>query len=129
MAYKQLNLNPKNRKVGDCAIRAVAAALLVSWDEAYRLLADAGFKLKCAMNDVEAIHDVMLSQGFSEGRIKVSKGESRPTVASFAEQHSDYICVLRVANHITACAMGNYVDIWDCGNKSVYKYWYKRVNK
>lgn len=49
MGYKYLNLNPKNRKVGDCSIRAVAAALLIPWDDAYKLLAEAGMKLKCSM--------------------------------------------------------------------------------
>ena len=127
MGYKYLNLNPKNRKVGDCSIRAVAAALLIHWDDAYRLLAEAGMKLKCSMEDVKAVNEVMINHGFIVGKIKVDKGEHRPTVESFSEQHPNYICVLRVANHITACAMGNYVDIWDCGDKSVYKYWYKQI--
>jgi hypothetical protein len=125
--YVEYNLNPKQKKTGDCSIRAVGLASKIGWDKAYEGLSASGFKLKTAMNDVEAINDFLLSIGFREGKVKVPKGSKRPTVAQFAEQHPDWYAVLRVANHITCCGRGNYVDIWDCGDSCVYKYWYRPI--
>lgn len=129
MAYIEYNVNPKHRKVGDCAIRAVAIATGLGWDDAYKLLANTGFNLKCAMNDTEAVNEALISCGFIAGKIKVQKGSKRPTVSEFATLHPNWYSVLRVANHITVCGHGNYVDIWDCGNNSVYKYWYKPIRE
>lgn len=125
--YIHHNMNPKNKKVGDCAIRAVAAALGCSWDDAYLELATSGLALKCAMNDIEAVEDVLVSNGFSIGKIIATKGSKRPTVAQFAAEHPDMSAVLRVSNHLVTCRQGKYIDIWDSGNKSVYKYWYKQI--
>lgn len=127
MAFVEYNENPKKRRAGDCAIRAVAVATGLGWDEAFKQLAKAGFELKYAMSDVESVHKVLTDNGFSVGTIKVSKGMKRPTVDSFASSHPDMYCVLRVANHLVASGRGNYVDTWDSGDKAVYKYWYKHI--
>lgn len=126
--YVKHNINPKNKKTGDCAIRAVGAATKLGWDLAYEGLCRHGFMLKTAPNDTEAIHSFLIEQGFTEGIIRVPKGSKRPTVDSFAKEHPNWYSVLRVSNHITCCAYGNYLDIWDCGKSSVYKYWYKEIN-
>lgn len=125
--FVKYNVNPRNRKVGDCAIRAVATATGLGWDEAYKQLAAAGFLYKCSMSDVEAIDIVMQNNGFKVGTIKIHKGDKRPKVAKFAEEHPNWYCVLRVANHLVASGRGNYVDTWDSGDCSVYKYWYKEI--
>lgn len=125
--YIEKNLNPKSRKVGDCTIRAVAAATGLGWDKAYKQLAEAGFHCKCCMCNIEAVDMVLKNNGFKVGKIQVVKGGKRPTVNSFAKENPTLICVLRVAGHLVATGYGNYVDIWDCGEKSVYKYWYKET--
>ena len=126
--YIEHNVNPRGRRTGDCAFRAVAVATGLGWDKAYQGLCETGFQLKTAPNETDAVEAFLLTQGFLIGKIKVRKGEKRPTVEQFASQHPDWYCVLRVANHLVACGRGNYVDIWDCGDKSVYKYWYKPIN-
>ena len=37
--YRYYNPNPRGRSVGDCTVRAVSAALGVSWDAAFRGIA------------------------------------------------------------------------------------------
>lgn len=128
MAFIKNNLNPKNLKTDDCAIRAVGLATRLGWDEAYHQLSDIGFETKRAMNAVEVVEQMLINNGFKIGSIKIHKGEHRPTVAEFAAEHPDWYCVLRVANHLVATGKGNYVDTWDCGGKAVYKYWYKPIN-
>lgn len=125
MPFEKYNMNPKNKKTGDCAISPVALATGLTWEEAYIRLAELGLKLKTEMSEVEAIEPFLISKGFKVGHIKVVKGQRRPTVKSFAESNKDIIAVLRVANHLTCCTKGIYVDTWDCGDCAVYKYWYK----
>ena len=125
--FKKANVNPKGKKTTDCVIRAVAAATGLGWDEAYKQLAEVGFIQKCEMSDTESVDIVLRNNGFLVGTIRVQKGDKRPTVAQFAEQHPNWYCVLRVANHLVASGNGFYVDTWDSGDCAVYKYWYKEI--
>lgn len=125
--YVEYNINPKHKKTGDCAIRAVAVATGLGWEHAYDGLAAAGKEVCSAMNDVDAIHHFLTSIGFKEGKVKVPRGSKRPTVAQFAAEHPDWYIVMRVSHHITCAGRGKYVDIWDCGDMSLYKYWYRTV--
>lgn len=127
--FVNYNINPLGKKTGDCSIRAVAVATGLGWDKAFEGLTASAYRLKTVPDDTEAIEDFLLRQGFKIGKIKVPKGGKRPTVAQFAELHPDMYAVLRVAGHLTCSGRGNYVDIWDCGDKSVYKYWYKYINQ
>ena len=45
MAYKNFNFNPAGRHTEDCAVRALAAALNMSWKEIYTGLCEQGFWL------------------------------------------------------------------------------------
>lgn len=127
--FVNYNINPLGKKTGDCSIRAVAVATGLGWDKAFEGLTASAYRLKTVPDDTEAVEDFLVRQGFKIGKIKVPKGGKRPTVAQFAEMHPDMYVVLRVANHLTCSGRGNYVDIWDCGDKSVYKYWYKYINQ
>jgi hypothetical protein len=128
MGYVEHNINPKHKKTSDCAVRAVAVATDLSWDKAFEGLTTHAFMLKTVLNDPEAVESFLISIGFKIGHIKVAKGTHRPTVKSFAENNPNVYAVLRVAGHFTCSGRGNYVDTWDCGDYSVYKYWYKEIN-
>lgn len=51
--WEKFNNNPAGRSVGDCAVRAVAKALNMTWEEAYALIAVNGF----AMGDMPSSND------------------------------------------------------------------------
>lgn len=54
--YKYYNPNPLGRRtVGDCAVRAVAKAIGVSWDEAHEMLSDMSKNMGTVMNDNDVI--------------------------------------------------------------------------
>jgi hypothetical protein len=99
----------------------------VPWEKAYVLLAQRGLELALDMTDPKVMESVLLENGFKAQSIKVIKGGSRPRVRDIASQFPEYACLCRVANHYVACAYGNYVDTWDSGDKSVYKYWFKHI--
>lgn len=43
--YRELNLNPEHKRVGDCTVRAIAAATLKQWETVYADLAVEGLLL------------------------------------------------------------------------------------
>lgn len=45
MPYKHINLNPDKKRVGDCTIRAIAAATEKDWESVYTSIALTGFCL------------------------------------------------------------------------------------
>lgn len=44
--FREFNPNPKQKRVGDCVIRAICAATDREWDDVYCALLAEGFKLK-----------------------------------------------------------------------------------
>ena len=43
--FKEYNPNPVGRRVGDCAVRAIAKALDTDWESAYLMLTANGFSM------------------------------------------------------------------------------------
>lgn len=125
MAYINKNINPKNRKTDDCAIRAVAAAMGVDWYEAYDGLCALARKKASVCNASKTVGAYLLANGFAKLNCQPGQGCSRYTVKELAKE-LNHPAVARVANHFVAIdGKGNYVDTWDCGDKSVYSAWIK----
>lgn len=127
---KYFNPNPKKREdASDCVVRALCKATGKDWDTVFNELVEIAFELKVMPNSDDA-YKVYLerSKDFKEHKISIKKGSKRPTVQSFAEKHKKGTFVLRVANHLVTVKDGYFYDTWDCGIKSVYKYWEKIEN-
>lgn len=124
MPYVFYNPNPKNKRVGDCAVRAVSKALGVDWGEAYIGLCAEGltFRDMPSANYVWGMH--LKKYGFEEHMIS-SICPQCVTVAEFAEQHPKGRYVLATQNHVVAVVDGDYFDTWDSGNEIVL-YFYKK---
>ena len=91
--------NPNGGSVGDCAVRAVAAATGQSWEQAYIGLALTGF--------VEADCTTCY------------------TVADFAREYPNGVYVLGCSGHVLAVVNGDWLDSWDSGAECPIYYWYK----
>jgi len=120
--YKNINLNPKNKKTSDCVIRSFSMASGKTWDQTLTDLCNIALQLKVIPNDKEAYTRYAESLGFTKCKVEVINGH-KPTVKSFSASHPEGSYILRCANHIVTVKNGNYCDVWDCGNKSVYMYW------
>lgn len=118
--YKYLNLNPKGRKIGDCAVRAVTLAVGLDYRKVYFDLCKLGDKRSSMPNEIDVLTEYMESFGFKKDSLKVVKGGHRYTVRSFAETHPTGVYFLRVVHHFTTVVNGDWYDIWDCGDCSVY---------
>ena len=117
------NVNPKDNKASDCVVRAIVTATNEKWEDVYMDLCRLGLEMKDMPNSKPVWKKYLDNRSFTKYSIKVTKGSKRPTVESFTKDHKKGTYILSVANHLTVCKDGNYIDSWDCGNKSLYGYW------
>lgn len=125
MAYRYTNPNPKGILTGDCVVRAVAIANGLSWDLAYDILTDYGFKMKNLPNADSVWSAVLKDFGF----IRRSIPDTCPdcyTIRDFCAGHPTGIYILGTGSHVVAVKDGDYYDSWDSGNEVPILCWRKR---
>lgn len=123
--FLKLNVNPKHRRTGDCAVRAVSAATGQDWYEAFDGLSALARKKASVPNDATIVGLYLEQNGFIKRSCKPEAGKNRQTVKELAGTLNKPALV-RVANHFVAIdGKGNYVDTWDSGAKCAYTLWIK----
>lgn len=121
--WTHYNPNPFGRNVGDCAIRAIAAALDLSWEDAYALVTAKGY----AMGDMpssDAVWGAVLRQaGFRRQAIPNTCPDCY-TAEDFVRDHPTGTYVLAFGGHV-ATVRGTLMDSWDSSNEIPLYYYYK----
>lgn len=126
MGYIKFNPNPQHNLVGDCVIRAIAAATQKTWDDIYIDLCIQGFKM-CDMPSSNAVWKAyLLNNGFDMHIINSSCSDCY-TVKQFADEHKEGTYVLGTGNHAVAVISGNYYDSWDSGEEVLMFYFQKEI--
>lgn len=125
MEFVNYNANPKNKKTGDCVIRAIATALNQDYWKTLDEMVEVTKKTGYYMSYKNGFEAYLKSKGYEKQKMPRRLDNTRYTVKEFADElanpNSNYILV--VANHLT-CLKGNTLyDIWNCQNKSVGNYW------
>lgn len=115
--FRYLNLNPYNKKTGDCVIRAVACAFGILWEEASDLLYSIARSIGCEMSCIGCYSALLDELRLSELPVKGS------TVGRLAEQYSDNVLLVRISGHLTCARYGTVLDIWDCRDEVVDRAW------
>lgn len=129
IAYKNVNVNPKHRKTGDCCVRALCNVLDITYAEAIDLCAKYAKKLCYGITDKQIVEAVLKEFGYAKMKQpkkfdgKKYMVREMDTILS-AKQMSEGVLVT-VANHHTCIKNGYIEDIWDCGGKSVGNYYVK----
>lgn len=113
--YVYENLNPQNKNVGDCAIRAVAKATGQTWIQAYMALYVHGLQLADLANSDAVWTSYLRNKGFTRGVIPDTCPDCY-TVADFAEDHPVGTFVLGTGSHAVAVIDGTIFDAWDSSN-------------
>lgn len=119
------NPNPAGRFVGDCAVRAVAAALGVDWEEAYNLVADAGYAMGDMPSSDSVWGAVLRQHGFYRAAIPNSCPDCY-TAEDFAADHPRGVFVLGFGGHVAAIRDGVIMDSWDSSQEVPVYYWYRK---
>lgn len=120
----KFNPNPVNARVGDCAVRAIAKALDITWEKAFVLIAKNGFQMGDIMASNNVWGSVLRQNGFYRHTLPTECPDCY-TVRDFCFEHPKGLYVLGCANHVVTCEDGNYYDTWDSGDEVVIYYWSK----
>lgn len=116
------NPNPTGRNVGDCAVRAVARALGVDWEDAYLMLTAEGFKVGDMPSSDSVWGSVLRQNGFKRYAIPNSCPDCY-TAADFCRDNPEGVYVLAFGGHVATVEDGNLFDSWDSSNNvPVYVY-------
>ena len=125
MAFIEYNPNPTGRKVGDCAVRAVAKALGVDWEMAYVLIASNGF----SMGDMPSSNSVWGAVLRQNGFYKMAIPDSCPdcyTFKDFAQDNPNGIFVLGTGSHVATVVNGDLYDAWDSSDEIPVFVWFRK---
>ena len=124
MAWIEWNPNPTSRRVGDCAVRAVARALGIDWETAYIKIAAAGY----GMGDMPSSDSVWGAVLRQNGFYRKAIANTCPmcyTVEMFASERPEGVYVLALGGHVVTVENGNWYDTWNSGDEVPQFYWYK----
>lgn len=126
--WREFNNNPVGRRVGDCAVRAVAKALDTDWETAYTMLATNGF----LMGDMPSSDSVWGATLRQHGFYRESLPNDCPdcyNAIDFVAEHPDGTYVLGFGGHVATVVDGTLYDSWDSSMENPQFYWYKPNRK
>lgn len=126
--WEEYNPNPVGRRVGDCAVRAVAKALDVDWETAYTMLVANGF----LMGDMPSSDSVWGATLRQHGFIRESVPDTCPdcyTAEDFCRDHPEGVYVLGFGGHTCTCKNGRVFDSWDSTGLAPQFFWHRKENE
>jgi hypothetical protein len=124
--YVNYNPNSVGITTDDCAVRAIAKALDVSWDMAYMMLAMNGMKMGFLMNSNSVIASVLRSNGFRRANIPNTCPDCF-TIQDFMELNPNGVFVLGTGTHVVATDGGDVYDTWNSLDEVPIYVWYENV--
>ena len=131
VGFEITNVNPKGRKTGDCAIRALVGTLGISYEQALDECCYWAKKKYYGIADKQTMELVLKDHGY----VKM-KQPRKPDRRKYLVMEMDQVCTpkqleegvfVTVANHHTCIKNGCIQDIWNCSTMSVGNYYVKGV--
>ena len=133
-ALHVFNENPNDNNIGDCAVRAVAGVLEITWEEAVRKLAKAQDYKATIINTEKNINALLEKEGFQQfGPIRrngiILTGKGFCDIIHDMFQAGTRIFAYVGSDHVVAILVfdGDYkiVDTWDSTDRRITSYWAK----
>lgn len=119
------NPNPTGRLVGDCAVRAVARALEISWEDAYDMIASNGYAMGDMPSSDSVWGAVLRQHGFYRKAIPNSCPDCY-TVSDFCIDNPVGTFVLGFGGHVATVVDGDLYDSWDSSMQIPVYVWYRK---
>lgn len=138
--FSYVNANPKNKKTGDCVIRALAVAMNKTWDEILTYLYQYAMKYKQMLNDDILYKKYLKDQGWIMLKQPRKHDNTKYTGREFCEELQEgtifEIDGYEVAewnnviahiggHHVVAIIDGKIVDTWNSANGCIGNIWIK----
>lgn len=124
MSYSYYNPNPTGKRVGDCAIRAVAKALGTDWPTAYAMVVSNGFTMG-DMPSSDAVWGNTLKQNGFKKEIIPNTCPDCYTAEDFCIDHPHGVYILGFGGHVATVDNGVLYDSWDSSNE-IPVYYFRR---
>lgn len=123
MPYSYYNPNPVRNNTRDCAIRALAKALNISWEEAFAKISAMAFSMGETMDSNAAWGAVLRMNGFRRDIIPNTCPDCY-SVKDFCKDHQNGIYVLGTTGHVATVINGVLYDSSDTSDEIPVFYWY-----
>jgi len=123
MAYIFYNPNPVGRRVGDCAVRAVAKALDIDWEQAFLLIASAAYRMGDMLSSDTVWGAVLRQHGFYRETVPNTCPDCY-TARDFCRDHPRGVYVLAFGGHVACVRDGDLYDSWDSSDLVPIYYWF-----
>ena len=128
MEFLKININPKNKKTTDCAVRAVAQACNIAYNEAAKELFDLWLETGYEMTEPRTMTKVLEKHGFvTKGKPKHENNKTYSVKELGDEFGKGNIILAQVAGHYTVLKNNKLLDLWDCSTCCVYRYFIKKA--
>lgn len=126
--FVEYNPNPTARRVGDCAVRAVAKALGIDWETAYSKIVTNGF-IMGDMPSADSVWGAVLRQNGFYRTIIPNNCPDCYTAEDFCRDHPKGIFVLGFGNHVATVVDGDLYDTWNSEHEVPMYFWYLKGDK
>lgn len=117
--------NPTGRNVGDCTIRAIAKALKVDWETAYKLIVINGYQMGDMPSSDSVWGSVLRQNGFYRKAIPNTCPDCY-TAEDFCFDHPKGTYVLGFGGHVATVHNGDLFDSWDSSQQIPQYYWFRK---
>ena len=124
----EFNNNPVGRRVGDCSVRAVSKALGILWEDAYTILADAGYAMGNMPSANEVIAAVLRQHGFYRRAIPDTCPDCY-TTRDFCEDFPRGTYVLSYGEHVACVQDGAVYGSWNSLDEVPQFFWYRKDDR
>ena len=122
----EYNPNPTARKVGDCAIRALAKALDVDWEQAYMMAVENGLQMGDMPSSDAVWGSVLRQNGFYRKAIPNYCPDCF-TAQDFCRIYPNGTYTLAFGGHVATVVDGDIYDSWDSSEEVPIYYWYRKA--
>ena len=121
----EYNPNPTARRVGDCAVRAIAKALDTDWETAFLMLSKNAYAMG-DMPSADGVWGALLRQhGFYRAAIENTCPDCY-TARDFCRDHPSGTFVLAFGGHVATAVDGNLFDSWDSSDEVPQFFWFRK---
>ena len=129
LQYLEKNVNPKNRKTGDCSTRALVSVLGISYDECLKLQTEESLKCYYDPTSKQVMERILAKFGYKKMKQPKHLDGTKYLVKDLDKLENTKTrmkgILVTVAHHHTAVVGNNIIDIWNCGNKTIGNYYVK----
>lgn len=124
--WKKYNPNPCKKSVGDCAVRAVAVALDLSWMDAFRELCIEAFE-QCDMPSSDAVWGAVLRKKGFRRYVVSNASPTCYTAEDFLIDHPHGIVTLAFGGHVASAIDGVLYDSWDSSHECPTYFYFREA--